>query len=55
MTVAQLCDHFQQRELAKENTWRSHATKRVYQAFLTRWVRPHWPSAITQKRPVIIT
>jgi integrase len=42
MTVAQLCDHFQQRELAKENTWRSHATKRVYQAYLTRWVRPHW-------------
>jgi integrase len=27
MTVAQLCDHFEQRELAKENTWRSHATK----------------------------
>jgi integrase len=22
MTVAQLCDHFEQRELAKENTWR---------------------------------
>jgi integrase len=42
MTVAQLCDHFQQRELAKENTWRSHATKKIYQAYLTRWVRPHW-------------
>ena len=27
MTVAQLCDHFEQRELARENTWRSHATK----------------------------
>ena len=24
MTVAQLCDHFEQRELAKENSWRSH-------------------------------
>jgi integrase len=42
MTVAQLCDHFQQRELAKDNTWRSHATKKIYQAYLTRWVRPHW-------------
>jgi hypothetical protein len=42
MTVAQLCDHFEQRELAKENTWRSHATKRIYNAYLTRWVRPHW-------------
>jgi hypothetical protein len=29
MTVAQLCDHFEQRELARENTWRSHATKIV--------------------------
>ena len=42
MTVAQLCDHFEQRELAKENTWRSHATKKIYEAYLTRWVRPHW-------------
>jgi len=42
MTVAQLCDHFEQRELAKENTWRSHATKKIYKAYLTRWIRPHW-------------
>ena len=42
MTVAQLCDHFEQRELARENTWRSHATKIVYKAYLSRWIRPHW-------------
>src|SRR6202040_3228037 len=42
MTVAQLCDHFEQRELPKENTWRSHATKKIYKAYLTRWIRPHW-------------
>jgi integrase len=42
MTVAQLCDHFEQRELAKENSWRSHATKKIYKAYLTRWIRPHW-------------
>ena len=42
ITVAQLCDHFEQRELVKENTWRSHATKKIYQAYLTRWIRPHW-------------
>jgi integrase len=41
MTVAQLCDHFAQRELAKDNSWRSHATKKIYQAYLTRWIRPH--------------
>ena len=42
ITVAQLCDHFEQRELTKDNTWRSHATKKTYQAYLNRWVRPHW-------------
>ena len=42
ITVAQLCDHFQQRELARDNTWRSYATKKTYQAYLTRWVLPHW-------------
>jgi integrase len=42
MTVAQLCDHFAQRELAKDNSWRSHATKKIYQAYLPRWIRPHW-------------
>ena len=28
ITVAQLCDHFDQRALARGNTWRSYATKR---------------------------
>jgi len=34
MTIAQLCDHFEQRELSKENIWRSHATKKIYKAYL---------------------
>lgn len=42
MTGAQFCDRFEQRELAKETTWRSHATKKIYKAYLTRWIRPHW-------------
>jgi len=42
ITVAQLCDHFEQRELAKDNMWRSYSTKKTYQAYLTRWVLPHW-------------
>ena len=41
ITRAQLCDHFEQRELAWDNTWRSYATKKTYQAYLTRWIRPH--------------
>jgi hypothetical protein len=40
LTVAQLCDHFEQRELSKDNTWRSHATKKIYQAYLSRWIFP---------------
>jgi integrase len=42
ITVAQLCDHFEQRELAKDNMWRSYSTKKTYQAYLTRWVLPYW-------------
>jgi integrase len=42
ITVAQLCDHFEQRELTKDNTWRSYSTKKTYQTYLTRWVLPHW-------------
>jgi hypothetical protein len=37
ITVAQLCDHFEQRELAKDNTWRSYSTRkrRTARVFLT--------------------
>jgi len=42
MTVAEVCDHFVQRELTKDNIWRSYSTKRAYEAYLTRWMIPHW-------------
>lgn len=42
ITVAELCDHFEQRELAEHNAWRSYATKKIHKAYLNRWVRPHW-------------
>jgi integrase len=42
ITVAQLCDHFEQREQTRDNTWRSYSTKKTYQAYLNRWVLPHW-------------
>src|SRR5215469_12698330 len=45
MTIAELCDHFVQRELTNDNTWRSHSTKRAYRAYLKRWVTPHWGTA----------
>ena len=42
MTVAQLCSHFEQRELCAANTWRSYSTKSVYKVYLNRWVIPKW-------------
>lgn len=42
MTVAQLCDHFEQRELARDNTWGSYTTKKTYVTYLRRWLIPHW-------------
>lgn len=42
MTVAQLCSHFDQRELCLTNTWRSYSTKSIYKVYLNRWVIPRW-------------
>jgi integrase len=45
MTIAEVCDHFVHRELAKDNTWRSYSTKKAYKAYLDRWIIPHWGTA----------
>lgn len=42
LTVAQLADHFAQRELGSDNTWRSHATKKTYKGHTKRWIAPYW-------------
>ncbi len=42
MTVAALCKHFQQRELAKDDSWRSYSTRRNYCFCLKRWIIPLW-------------
>jgi len=42
MTVAQLCSHFDQRELCLGNTWRSYSTKHIYKVYLRRWIIPRW-------------
>jgi integrase len=41
MTITEVCDHFSQRELTKENIWRSYSTKKTYMAYLNRWIIPH--------------
>jgi len=42
MTVAQLCIHFEQRELARNNAWRSYSTNLGNAVYLRRWVVPQW-------------
>lgn len=42
MTVAELCKHFQQRELAQNDVWRSHSTRRNYIFYLNKWIIPRW-------------
>ncbi len=42
LTVKEVCNHFEQRELTKDNIWRSYSTKKSYRAYLNRWIIPHW-------------
>jgi integrase len=42
LTISQLCAHFERHELARENTWRTFSTKKIYKAYLRRWVIPQW-------------
>jgi hypothetical protein len=42
VTVAQLCSHFEQRELVRSNTWRSYSMKMCYAVYLRRWILPNW-------------
>jgi len=42
MTVAELVEHYRQRELTSDNTWRSYSTKRGYECYLKNWIVPHW-------------
>jgi site-specific recombinase XerD len=42
MTLAQLADHFHQRELGRSNGRISCYTKRAYQGYLDKWIVPRW-------------
>lgn len=42
MTLAQLADHFHQRELGRSNGRISHSTKKAYQGYLDKWIVPRW-------------
>ena len=49
MTVAELVEHYRQRELASDNTWKSYSTKRGYESYLKNWIVPHWGNCKLQE------
>lgn len=42
MTIGELCQHFRQRELARDDNWRSYSTRKNYSFLLRRWIIPRW-------------
>ena len=42
MTLAELADHYRQRELATDNQWKTHSTKVTYEGYLRKWIAPRW-------------
>ena len=42
ITLSQLADHYDQRELAPSNRWKSHSTKMGYRGNLRKWIIPRW-------------
>jgi integrase len=42
ITVAELVEHYRQRELIEDNTWKSYSTKCGYESYLKNWIGPHW-------------
>lgn len=44
ITVDQLCEHFEQRELRFGTSFWSVATQRTYRGYIRRWIRPRWGS-----------
>jgi hypothetical protein len=42
MTVAELADHFRQRELLDNNMRITYSTKKAYVGYLTKWIVPRW-------------
>jgi integrase len=42
VTVSELVSHYRQRELATDQTWKTHSTKVTYQGYLNKWILPRW-------------
>jgi integrase len=44
ITVSELTDHYRQRELKSDTTWKTHSTKVTYEGYLRKWILPRWGS-----------
>jgi len=42
LTLGQLVEHYQQRELAPDNERKTYSTKSTYQGYLRKWIVPRW-------------
>ena len=53
LTMSQLIEHYRQRELSVDNTWKSYATKIGYENYLKRWIAPRWGTCpLTKIKPI---
>jgi integrase len=53
LTVAELINHYRQRELATENEWKTLSTRTTYEGYLRKWIEPRWgPSSLNTVRAV---
>ena len=44
ITVEQICEHFEQKELRSGDSFRSFATVKTYRGYIRKWIKPRWSS-----------
>jgi integrase len=42
LRLAELIEHFRQRELAADNEWKTLSTRVTYEGYLRKWIAPRW-------------
>lgn len=49
ITIGDLVQHFQQRELRTESAWRTFSTRHSYEGNLRKWITPRWSAHPTKE------
>ena len=42
LKLSELIEHYRQRELRVDNTWKTHSTKVTYEGYIKKWILPRW-------------